>query len=170
MEYTDYFDEFKRYRLNIFSTIQKKLGWDAKANEDPLIAMLRPMILSIVGKSGDQGVIDEAQKRFKKHIAGELIDPNIRGTVYVIVSRYGDEKTQEELRKVSERPFADEKRMFCLVIHGSGYDRRKSSITSRYGSIHQTGNYQRYIEIRLRRRKLRMWDDLGNDFLFDCSG
>lgn len=107
LEYTDYFDEFKRYRLNIFSTIQKKLGWDAKANEDPLIAMLRPMILGIVGKSGDQGVIDEAQKRFKKHIAGELIDPNIRGAVYVIVSRYGDEKTQEELRKVSQRSFPE---------------------------------------------------------------
>ena len=64
--------------------------------------MLRPMILSIVGKSGDQQVIDEAQKRFKKHLAGELIDPNIRGTVYVLVSRYGDEKTQEELRQVRE--------------------------------------------------------------------
>lgn len=102
LEYTDYFDEFKKYRLNIFSTIQKKLGWDSKENEDPLIAMLRPMILSIVGKSGDQQVIDEAQKRFKKHLAGELIDPNIRGTVYVLVSRYGDEKTQQELRQVKE--------------------------------------------------------------------
>ena len=62
--------------------------------------MLRPMILSFVGKSGDQLVIDEAKKRFERHIAGDLIDPNIRGAVYVIVSRYGDEKTQEELRKV----------------------------------------------------------------------
>ena len=100
MEYTEYYDEFKKYRLGVFSTIQKKLGWDAKPNEDPLSAMLRPMILSYVGKSGDQEVIAEAQKRFEKHIAGDLIDPNIRGAVYVIVSRYGDEKTQEELKKV----------------------------------------------------------------------
>ncbi|CAF0814722.1 unnamed protein product [Adineta steineri] len=100
LEYTNYFDEFKRYRLNIFSSIQKKLGWDANPNEDPLSAMLRPMILSIIGKSGKQDVIDEAKKRFERHIAGDLIDPNIRGAVYVIVSRYGDEKTQEELRKL----------------------------------------------------------------------
>ncbi|CAF4439890.1 unnamed protein product, partial [Adineta steineri] len=50
----------------------KKLGWDAKSNENPLLAMLRPMILSIVGKSGDQDVINEAKKRFERHIAGEL--------------------------------------------------------------------------------------------------
>jgi len=62
--------------------------------------MLRPMILGIVGKSGDEDVINEAKKRFQRHINGDLIDPNIRGAVYVIVSRYGDENTQEELRKL----------------------------------------------------------------------
>ncbi len=103
MEYTNYFDEFKKYRLNLFSSIQNKLGWDAKSNEDPLIAMLRPMVLTIAGKSGDQKVIQEAQKRFQQHIAGDLIDPNIRGSVYVIVSRYGDETTQEQLHKVKTK-------------------------------------------------------------------
>jgi len=62
--------------------------------------MLRPMILGIVGKFGDQDVINEAKKRFERHITGDLIDPNIREAVYVIVSRYGDESTQEALRKV----------------------------------------------------------------------
>lgn len=100
LEYTDYFNEYKKYRLNIFSTIQKKLGWDPKPNEDPLSAMLRPMILTIVGKSGNQDVIDEAKKRFERHVAGDLMDSNIRGAVYILVSRYGDESTQETLRKV----------------------------------------------------------------------
>ncbi|CAF0924682.1 unnamed protein product [Didymodactylos carnosus] len=54
----------------------------------------------LVGKSGDQAVIDEAKHRFQRHLAGDLIDPNIRGAVYVLVSRYGDEKTQEELKKL----------------------------------------------------------------------
>ncbi len=62
--------------------------------------MLRPMILGIVGKFGDPDVINEAKKRFEHHITGNLIDPNIREAVYVIVSRYGDESTQEALRKV----------------------------------------------------------------------
>ncbi len=62
--------------------------------------MLRPMILAILAKFGDQHVINEAKKRFQHHIAGDLIDPNIREAVYVIVSYYGDESTQEALRKV----------------------------------------------------------------------
>jgi len=101
LEYTDYFDEFKKYCLNIFSSIQKKLGWDPKENEDALSAMLRPMILNIVGKSGDQDIINEGQKSFERHLQGDLMNPNIRGAVYVIVSRYGDETTQEQLRKVN---------------------------------------------------------------------
>ncbi|CAF3668954.1 unnamed protein product [Rotaria socialis] len=100
LEYTNYFDEFKKYCLNIYSSIQKKLGWEAKPNEDPLSTMLRPMILGIVGKSGDQDLINEAKKRFERHIAGDLIDENIRGAVYVIVSHYGDESTHEALRKL----------------------------------------------------------------------
>ncbi len=67
--------------------------------------MLRPMILGIVGKFGDQDVINEAKKRFERHIAGDLIDPNIREDVYIIVSRYGDESTQEALRKVMKTIF-----------------------------------------------------------------
>ncbi|CAF1136012.1 unnamed protein product [Adineta steineri] len=62
--------------------------------------MLRAMILSFVGKSGDQDIINEAKKCFDRHIAGDLIDPNIREAVYAVVSRYGDENTQEELRKL----------------------------------------------------------------------
>lgn len=115
LEYTDYFDEFKRYRLNIFSSISQKLGWDPKPTEDALSAMLRPMILTIVGKSGDEAVVKEAQKRFKRHIAGDLIDPNIRGAVYVIVSRYGDENTQEELRKVNKIIFKEKKELLYFI-------------------------------------------------------
>jgi len=118
LEYTDYFDEFKTFRLNIFSSIQKKLGWDAKPSEDPLSAMLRPMILSFVGKSGDKEVIAEAQKRFEGHLNGNLIDPNIRGAVYAIVARYGDEKTQEQLRQLHAQADMTEEKVRLLRAMG----------------------------------------------------
>jgi hypothetical protein len=100
IEYTDYFDQLNKYQLDFFSSIGEKLGWDAKTDENPLISMLRPIILEIMGESGDQAIITEAKKRFQHHIHGDLIDPNIREAVYNIVSRYGDETTQEELRKL----------------------------------------------------------------------
>jgi puromycin-sensitive aminopeptidase len=98
--YTDYSDLYKKYCLNLFSTIYQKLGWDAKESENPLDAMLRAIALDAVGTSEDQAVIDEARKRFKRHINGDLIDPNIRLAVYGIVSLYGDEDTLKEFRKL----------------------------------------------------------------------
>ena len=114
IEYTDYFDQFKQYRLKLFSTIQSKLGWEAQANEDPLVAMLRPMILGVMARSGDQTVVDEARKRFQRHIAGDLIDPNIRGAVYGIVARFGDETTQEEIRKLYKAADMNEEKVRLL--------------------------------------------------------
>ncbi|CAF4843668.1 unnamed protein product [Rotaria sp. Silwood1] len=119
IEYTDYYDQFKKYRLNMVSSIQEKLGWDAEENENSLVTMLRPVILSFMGKSGDQAIIDEANKRFQSHINGDLIDPNIRAAVYIIVSCSGDENTQEELRKLYKAAeMAEEKvRLFCSMGH-----------------------------------------------------
>ncbi|CAF4602604.1 unnamed protein product [Rotaria sp. Silwood1] len=119
IEYTDYYDQFKKYRLNMFSSIQEKLGWGAEENENSLVTMLRPVILSFMGKSGDQAIIDEANKRFQSHINGDLIDPNIRAAVYIIVSCSGDENTQEELRKLYKAAeMAEEKvRLFCSMGH-----------------------------------------------------
>ena len=118
IEYTDYFDQFKKYRLNLFSSIQKKLGWDANDKENPLMAMLRPMILTIMGKSGDQAIIDEAKNVFNNIFGGDLIDPNIRGAVYAIVSRYGDENTQEELRKLYKAAEMTEEKVRLLRSMG----------------------------------------------------
>ncbi len=118
IEYTDYLEQFKKYRLNLFSSIQNKLGWDAKENENPLVAMLRPMVLNIMGKSGDQTIINEANKRFQQHINGNLIDPNIRSAVYAIVSRYGDENTQNELRKLYDTADMTEEKVRLLSSMG----------------------------------------------------
>jgi len=80
--------------------------------------MLRPMVLSIMGKSGDQAIIDEAKKRFQLHINGDLIDPNIRRPVYDIDSRYGDESTQEELRKLYKNAEMTEEKVRLLRSMG----------------------------------------------------
>ncbi|CAF1250693.1 unnamed protein product [Adineta steineri] len=118
LEYTDYFDQFKKYRLNLCSSIQNRIGWDATTNENPLVAMLRPIILTLMGKSGDQATIDEAKNRFQQHINGNLIDPNIRPAVYVVVSHYGDENTQEELQKLYKAADMNEEKVRLLTAMG----------------------------------------------------
>ncbi len=87
-------------------------------NENALIAMLRPIILSIMGRSGDQRIIDEAKKRFKQHLNGDLIDPNIREAIYTIVSFYGDENIQEELRNLYKSAEMTEEKVRLLRSMG----------------------------------------------------
>lgn len=122
LEYTDHFDQFNKYRLNVFSSILNKLGWDSKPNENPLSAMLRPLVLGVAGKAGDQSVIDEARKRFKRHLAGDLIDPNIRAAVYTIVSRYGDAKAHDDLRKLHAAADMTEEKVRLLRALGQTHD------------------------------------------------
>ncbi|CAF3082289.1 unnamed protein product [Rotaria sp. Silwood2] len=62
-------------------------------------------------------IIDGSKKRFARHIAGDLIDPNIRGAVYIIVSCYGDENTQKELRQlyVAVNMTEEKVRLLCAI-------------------------------------------------------
>jgi hypothetical protein len=73
-------------------------------------------MLFYVAKAGEQSVINEAQRRFGLHIGGNSLHPNIRGSVYAIVARYGDETTHNELLKVSNNTHFDERdRCFSSV-------------------------------------------------------
>lgn len=118
LQYTDYIEQFKKYRLKLFSNIQRKLGWDAEPNENPLSAMLRPMVLSIVGKSGDENILIEARKRFERHLNGDLIDPNIRAAVYSLVARFGNEQTQEQLKQLYQSADMTEEKVRLLRAMG----------------------------------------------------
>lgn len=84
--------------------------------------MLRPIVLNIVGKSGDESVVKEAQKRFERHLNGDLIDPNIRGTVYALVARFGNEQTQEQLKKLYLSAEMTEEKVRVLRAMGQTID------------------------------------------------
>ncbi len=71
-----------------------------------------------MGQSGDQLIIDQAKKRFKQHLNGDLIDPNIREAVYTIVSFYGDENTQEELTNLYKTAQMTEEKVRLLRSMG----------------------------------------------------
>ncbi|CAF2773096.1 unnamed protein product [Rotaria sp. Silwood2] len=76
----------------------------------------------MMGKSDDKAVINEAKRRFQCHLNGDLIDPNIREAVYAICSRYGDESTQEELRKLYKAADMTEEKVRLLRAMGQSVD------------------------------------------------
>jgi len=118
IEYTDYLEQFKKYCLKLFSSIHTRLGWDVKSNENPLLVMLRATILHIIGRSGDEIVVNEAKQRFQRHLNGDFIDPNLRDAVYALVSYFGDEQTHEQFKGLYETTDMTEEKVRILRAMG----------------------------------------------------
>ncbi len=79
---TDFHDKFSSYIRNLVKPISLKLGWDSIEGETSLQSMCRALVLRVLAVYGDQEVIDEAKRRFEKHLSGEkLIPADLRSAV-----------------------------------------------------------------------------------------
>lgn len=62
----EYYCNYKRFCLDIFSEIKNKVVWDEVEGNDHLDTLLRSLVLTMLGKFGDEGVREEAKRRFDK--------------------------------------------------------------------------------------------------------
>ena len=63
--------------------------------------MLRSLVISLMGRNGDQEVITEARKKFNSHVtSGDSIDSNLKSAVFSLSMASGDEDTFEKLMEV----------------------------------------------------------------------
>lgn len=77
-----------------------RLGWEPQAGESHFTTLLRPRLIGLAGRTGDEAVIAESRRRFARHLEGELISADFRGTIYGVVARHGDEEDYEKLYKL----------------------------------------------------------------------
>ncbi len=92
------FKLFEKFALSIFKKIGQEVGWDKKPDENHSRTLLRSVILGSLGKYGDENVIAVARNMFEKMLNGKLqIESDLRGIVYTIVAKYGNEKTYSDL-------------------------------------------------------------------------
>lgn len=69
----------------------EQLGWKPIDGESHFDALLRPRLIGLVGKN-DQSTLAKARELFE---SDDDIHADIRGSVYALVARYGDESTYE---------------------------------------------------------------------------
>jgi len=101
MPYTDFHKEFKDYGRDVFKEIEKKVGWEPKADEGHLQAMLRSLVLNRMISFDNEETRKEAKRRFELHIAGkETILPDLRSAVYKGVLSVADQSTLDTMLKV----------------------------------------------------------------------
>ena len=88
----DFYSDWERFILDLFSGIKKSVTWDPVEGEGHLTTLLRSLVITRLGKAGDQEIRLEAKRRFDLHASGGAqISPDIRSAVYSIVASMGQE-------------------------------------------------------------------------------
>ncbi|CAF1665933.1 unnamed protein product, partial [Didymodactylos carnosus] len=101
----DLYDLYKKFIIDLLSQIYLKLEWDPRPNEGSQTPMLRSSILTQMALNGHQKTIDEAKIRFQQYLkisednnAINPINPNIRGVIYLVMAKDGNQQTYEQLK------------------------------------------------------------------------
>ncbi|XP_067928547.1 puromycin-sensitive aminopeptidase-like [Watersipora subatra] len=119
MQYTDCSPLMDSYNIKLFSDVAARVGWEKKQGESPLDAMLRALVLSMLGHSGHTDTVQEAMSRFEQHISGEKsLDADLRSAVYGTVVKKGDKSHFDNLMKVYETSELSEEKVRVLRVLG----------------------------------------------------
>jgi len=82
--------------------------------------MLRSSVLSVLGYSGDQDVIKEANERFQRYVDDpSTLTPDLTGVVWTIAVSNGGEKEYNQLFKIFENATNNSDKVKALMILGS---------------------------------------------------
>ncbi|HEV7423827.1 MAG TPA: M1 family metallopeptidase, partial [Candidatus Paceibacterota bacterium] len=91
-------NNLNKFILDLFSPIMKTLSWEKKSSEPYTDALLRSLVISRLGRSGDKKIIAQVKKKFmvmqKQHT-----HPDIRAVIYALVAFSGNMKEYKMLVK-----------------------------------------------------------------------
>ena len=92
------------------------MGWDAKKNEKHTDALLRSMVLFVLGKLEDQEILDESNNRFEMHLKKKsIIKPDLREVVFSLAAWTGNNETYEKLIKLYHKASSQESKLRVLA-------------------------------------------------------
>ncbi|MGE5041388.1 MAG: M1 family metallopeptidase [Candidatus Levyibacteriota bacterium] len=114
-----YYPAFEQMVRELFTPIGRKLGWEKRPGEEHAQTLLRPMVLGLLGRSGDPETIKTAQRLFEQDKKGRVIQSDLRAIVYSLVVENGGVGEYEYfLDKYKKEQFQEEKdrilRALCI--------------------------------------------------------
>jgi tricorn protease interacting factor F2/3 len=92
------------------------VGWDAKKDEKHTDALLRGMVLTVLGKLDDKEILEEAQLRFDAHLKKqETIKPDLLEVIFSLAAWSGDDSTFEKLIQLYRTSSSQEAKLRVLT-------------------------------------------------------
>ena len=118
--------------LDLFSPAFKRLGWEAKKSEPYDNTLLRPLIISKLGRLGDKKIIAEAKKKFIIMQKGGHINPDIRSAIYTIIATSGSMKEYRTLLKLYKKETLHEEKERIGSVLGYFTDPKILTLVSKF--------------------------------------
>jgi len=107
----DCYADFDRFVLDLFSERKAVTAWDPVEGESHLDTLLRAIVISRLGRAGDQEIRAEAKRRFDAHCSGGAsISPDIRSAVYSCVASAGQAEDYQAMLRLHEQADSHEEK------------------------------------------------------------
>ncbi|KAI0817898.1 peptidase family M1-domain-containing protein [Xylaria sp. FL0064] len=95
-------DGLEAFVKELVSERAHKLGWTFTDKDGHIEQQFKGMLFGAAGMAGDKEIIAAAQDMFAKYKGGDssAIHPNVRGSVYGMVLKYGGKEEYDDLLKI----------------------------------------------------------------------
>ncbi|KAI1357008.1 peptidase family M1-domain-containing protein [Xylaria sp. FL0043] len=95
-------DGLEAFVKELVSERAHKLGWTFTDKDGHIEQQFKGMLFGAAGMAGDKEIIAAAQDMFAKYKGGDssAIHPNVRGSVYGMVLKYGGKQEYDDLLKI----------------------------------------------------------------------
>ena len=114
-----FYPAFQAFARGIFRPISERAGWDPRAGEGHLDALLRSVALSQLGRYGDEETLGEAAARFDIYAEDPAgVNPDIRRAVLSLAAATGDRSTYDTMWELHKRASLQEEKIRLLVALG----------------------------------------------------
>ncbi len=112
---------FREHMRGLIRPVLDRLGWDPKPGEAPEAPLLRALVITTLGRWGDEPTIAEARRRFAAFLQDTAtLHKELREPVATVAGYAADRTTFEELhRRAREASDLEEKLMFYFALAGA---------------------------------------------------
>ncbi len=94
-------EKFQYYARSLLRPTFEAVGWETKPDEESATRNLRGSLITALGNLNDPKIVAGCRERFRAFLTNpELIAPDIRPAVFLVVGRYADESTWNELHQL----------------------------------------------------------------------
>jgi aminopeptidase N len=114
-------EKFQRYAQSLLRPTFEVIGWKAKPDEQPATGNLRASLITALGNLNDPEIVAGCRERFKAYLANsESLAPDLRPAVFLVVGRYADAGTWNQLHQLGLKTTSiEEKQNYYDALAGA---------------------------------------------------